>query len=98
MTSAFVYAAARTPFGRFGGALADVRPDDLAATALTGVLAKAPGLDPARSTRSSGATPTAPARTTATSAGWPCCWPGCRPRCRPTTVNRLCGSSASTRR
>ena len=29
--SAFVYAAARTPFGRFTGALADVRPDDLAA-------------------------------------------------------------------
>ena len=31
MTTSFVYAAARTPFGRFGGALADVRPDDLAA-------------------------------------------------------------------
>ena len=45
-TPAFVYAAARTPFGRFGGALAEVRPDDLAATAITGVLAKAPGLDP----------------------------------------------------
>src|SRR4051795_5542175 len=46
MTDAFVYAAARTPFGRFGGALADVRPDDLAATAIGAVLAKAPGLDP----------------------------------------------------
>lgn len=44
---AFVYAAVRTPFGRFGGALAGVRPDDLAATAITGVLAKAPQLDPA---------------------------------------------------
>ncbi|GAA2345096.1 hypothetical protein [Dactylosporangium salmoneum] len=31
---AFVYAAARTPFGRFNAALADVRPDDLAATAI----------------------------------------------------------------
>ena len=46
-TSAYLYAAARTPFGRFGGALAGVRPDDLAAVALTGVLAKAPRLDPA---------------------------------------------------
>ena len=27
----FVYAAFRTPFGRFGGALAGARPDDLAA-------------------------------------------------------------------
>jgi acetyl-CoA acyltransferase len=45
MSDAFVYAYARTPFGRFGGALAEARPDDLAAVALTGVLAKAPGLD-----------------------------------------------------
>ena len=48
MTSAFLYAAARTPFGRFGGALADVRPDDLAATAISGVLAKTPDLEPGR--------------------------------------------------
>ena len=47
MSDAFLYAAARTPFGRFGGALAEVRPDDLAATAITGVLDKAPSLDPA---------------------------------------------------
>ena len=46
MTDAFLYAAARTPFGRFAGALAEVRPDDLAATAITGVLAQAPELDP----------------------------------------------------
>ncbi|MEP6816127.1 MAG: hypothetical protein ABI873_11300 [Marmoricola sp.] len=36
MTHAYVYAAARTPFGRFEGALAEVRPDGLAATALAG--------------------------------------------------------------
>jgi acetyl-CoA acyltransferase len=30
MRSVFVYATSRTPFGRFNGALADVRPDDLA--------------------------------------------------------------------
>ena len=47
MSSSYIYAAARTPFGRFGGALAGVRPDDLAASALAGLLAKAPGLDPA---------------------------------------------------
>ncbi len=46
MTSAYLYAAARTPFGRFAGALAGIRPDDLAATALTGVLAKARELAP----------------------------------------------------
>ena len=46
MTQSFVYAAARTPFGRFGGALADVRPDDLASIAIKGILAKAPALDP----------------------------------------------------
>ena len=45
MTDAFLYAAARTPFGRFGGALAEVRPDDLAAVAMTAVLARAPDLD-----------------------------------------------------
>ncbi|MFP5252561.1 MAG: 3-oxoadipyl-CoA thiolase, partial [Actinomycetes bacterium] len=46
MTGSFLYAAVRTPFGRFGGALAEVRPDDLAAAALAGVLAQLPGLDP----------------------------------------------------
>ena len=84
VTAAYRVAAARTPFGRFGGALADVRPDDLAATAITGVLAKAPGPGPRSGSATwSGATPTGPVRTTATSAGWPCCWPACRPRCRP---------------
>ena len=42
--SAFVYDAVRTPFGRFDGALSDIRPDDLAATTLQGLLAKVPGL------------------------------------------------------
>jgi acetyl-CoA acetyltransferase family protein len=48
MADSYVYAAVRTPFGRYSGALAEVRPDDLAATALSGLLAKAPDLDPAR--------------------------------------------------
>ncbi|WP_281179735.1 hypothetical protein [Nocardia grenadensis] len=38
---AYVYAAARPPFGRFNGALADIRPDDRAATAIRGVLSEA---------------------------------------------------------
>ena len=38
----------RTPFGRAGGALAGVRPDDLAAHAVRALLARAPDLDPAR--------------------------------------------------
>ena len=93
MRSAYVYAAARTPFGRFGGALADVRPDDLAATALKGVLAKSPGLDPSvvgdvvwgcanqvgEDNRNVG-------RMAVLLAGLPVTVPA-------TTVNRLCGSS-----
>ena len=83
MTGAYLYAAARTPFGRFGGALAGVRPDDLAATAVSGVLAKVPHLDPETIGEVDSETPTAPARRTATSAGWLCCWRDCRRACRP---------------
>ncbi len=46
MSPAFVYDAVRTPFGRYGGALARTRPDDLAATVVRAVLARHPGLDP----------------------------------------------------
>ena len=46
MRGAYVYGAVRTPFGKLGGGLAQIRPDDLAATVLTGLLAKTPGLDP----------------------------------------------------
>jgi hypothetical protein len=47
LASAFLYAAVRTPFGRFNGALAGVRPDDLAAALIESLLVKTPGLDPA---------------------------------------------------
>ncbi len=43
--------------------------------------------------RWSWATPTGPARTTATSRGWRGSWPGCPVTVPATTVNRLCGSS-----
>ena len=92
-TPAFVYAAARTPFGRFGGALADVRPDDLAATVLDGLLAKAPGLDRAAvdevvwgNANGAGEDNRNVGRMAVLLAGLPVSVPA-------TTVNRLCGSS-----
>jgi len=48
MSSAFIVDAVRTPFGRYGGGLAGVRPDDLAAHAVGALLARLTGLDPAR--------------------------------------------------
>jgi acetyl-CoA acetyltransferase family protein len=91
--SAYLYAAARTPFGRFGGALADIRPDDLAAVALTGVLAKAPDLDPGAigevvwgNANGAGDDNRNVGRMAALLVGLPVSVPA-------TTVNRLCGSS-----
>lgn len=47
MPEAVVVAAARTPIGRaFKGSLKDVRPDDLAVTAVRAALDQLPGLDP----------------------------------------------------
>ena len=90
---AFVYAAVRTPFGRFGGALADVRPDDLAATAITGLLEKAPRLDPERigdvvwgNANGAGEDNRNVGRMAVLLAGLPVSVPA-------VTVNRLCGSS-----
>ncbi len=93
MTASFVYAATRTPFGRFAGALAEVRPDDLAATALSGVLAKTPGLDPAAigdvvwgCANQAGEDNRNVGRMAVLLAGLPT-------SVTATTVNRLCGSS-----
>lgn len=44
MTEAFICAHVRTPIGRYGGALAHVRPDDLAALVIDGLLDRHPGL------------------------------------------------------
>ena len=46
--SAFVVDAVRTPFGRYGGALSGVRPDDLAASVMRSLVDRSPGLDPER--------------------------------------------------
>ncbi|MEU8205293.1 thiolase family protein [Streptosporangium sp. NPDC049046] len=93
MTTSFLYAAVRTPFGRFGGALAEVRPDDLAAAALTGVLDTVPALDPALiddviygNANGAGEDNRNVARMAVLLAGLPTSVPG-------STVNRLCGSS-----
>ena len=43
---AFICDATRTPIGRFGGGLASVRPDDLAAHVIRALLARNASLDP----------------------------------------------------
>ena len=45
MSRAVILSGVRTPIGRRGGALADVRPDDLAATVIAEALRRAPGID-----------------------------------------------------
>ncbi|MFE5210595.1 thiolase family protein [Streptomyces sp. NPDC056600] len=93
MTESYLYAAARTPFGKFSGALADVRPDDLAAAAVKGVLGKVPDLDPAEigdvvwgNANGAGEDNRNVGRMAVLLAGLPTSVPA-------TTVNRLCGSS-----
>ena len=46
LREAWIVEAVRTPVGRYGGALAGVRPDDLAATVLEAIVARS-GIDPA---------------------------------------------------
>lgn len=93
MTSAFVYDAVRTPFGRFGGALAGTRPDDLAATVVRAVVERSPDLDPALvdevvlgNANGAGEDNRNVARMATLLAGLPTSVPG-------SSVNRLCGSS-----
>ena len=45
MTDAYICDAVRTPIGRYGGSLAGVRPDDLAAIPLAALKVRNPGLD-----------------------------------------------------
>ncbi|HEX2175280.1 MAG TPA: thiolase family protein [Nocardioidaceae bacterium] len=89
---AYVYDAVRSPFGRFGGALARTRPDDLAAATLKAVVERT-GIDPAEveevilgNANGAGEENRNVARMSALLAGLPVSVPG-------TTVNRLCGSS-----
>ena len=48
MHEVFVLDAVRTPIGRYGGALAEVRPDDLAAHVLRSLVDRSGDLDPTR--------------------------------------------------
>jgi acetyl-CoA acyltransferase len=88
----FVVDAVRTPIGRLGGAMAGVRPDDLAATAVKGVVDRLPDLDPAAidevyfgDANGAGEDNRNVARMAVLLAGLPVTIPGA-------TVNRLCGS------
>jgi 3-oxoadipyl-CoA thiolase len=91
MREAWIVEAVRTPAGRHGGALAAVRPDDLAATVVRAALARA-GVDPALvedvilgCANQAGEDNRNVARMAALLAGLPVSVPG-------QTVNRLCGS------
>ncbi|MEO8619108.1 MAG: 3-oxoadipyl-CoA thiolase [Sphingomicrobium sp.] len=92
MTDAFICDAVRTPIGRFGGALREVRPDDLAAIPLAALKARNPGVDWAHlddiilgCANQAGEDNRNVARMAALLAGLGDTAPG-------TTVNRLCGS------
>ena len=93
MEHAYICDAVRTPFGRYGGSLAGVRPDDLAAVPLRALLARNPSLDPAAiddvilgCANQAGEDNRNVARMALLLAGIPPEVPG-------STVNRLCGSS-----
>jgi 3-oxoadipyl-CoA thiolase len=88
----FLVDAVRTPVGRHGGALAGVRPDDLAAVAVRAVVERNPDLDPATidevylgDANGAGEDNRNVARMATLLAGLPVTVPGA-------TVNRLCGS------
>src|SRR3954452_22205723 len=87
----FVVDALRTPVGRYGGALATVRPDDLAAVAIAALVART-GLDPETvddvllgCANQAGEDNRNVARMSLLLAGLPVTVPG-------GTVSRLCGS------
>jgi 3-oxoadipyl-CoA thiolase len=89
---AYLVDGVRTPIGRYGGALAAVRPDDLAARVLSGLLQRHASLDPALiddvvlgCANQAGEDNRNVARMAALLAGLPDTVPG-------TTINRLCGS------
>ncbi|MDR2189086.1 MAG: 3-oxoadipyl-CoA thiolase [Azonexus sp.] len=92
MTEAFICDAIRTPIGRYGGALAAVRADDLAAIPLKALIERQPQVDWAAvddiiygCANQAGEDNRNVARMAALLAGLPVEAPG-------TTVNRLCGS------
>ncbi|MFF4655495.1 thiolase family protein [Streptomyces sp. NPDC001381] len=92
LRTVYVVDAVRTPVGRYNGALASVRPDDLAAHAISALVARTPALDPSRiedvyfgNANGAGEENRNVARMGALLAGLPTSVPG-------VTVNRLCAS------
>ncbi len=92
MTDAYICDAIRTPFGRYGGGLAPVRPDDLGAVPLKALMERNPDVDWTTvddliygNANQAGEDNRNVARMSALLAGLPTDVPG-------TTVNRLCGS------
>jgi acetyl-CoA acyltransferase len=92
VNTVYIVDAVRTPFGKYGGGLAAVRPDDLAAHAVRELLVRTPDLDPARiedvyvgNANGAGEENRNVARMAGLLAGLPTSVPG-------VTVNRLCAS------
>ncbi|MGW4874283.1 thiolase family protein [Streptomyces chartreusis] len=92
MKTVYIVDAVRTPFGRYGGSLAPVRPDDLAAHAIRELLVRTPDLDPSRvedvyfgNANGAGEENRNVGRMASLLAGLPTSVPG-------VTVNRLCAS------
>lgn len=92
MTEVFICDYIRTPIGRYGGALASVRPDDLGAVPLRALMTRNPGVDWAAvddvifgCANQAGEDNRNVARMSALLAGLPLEVSG-------TTINRLCGS------
>jgi acetyl-CoA acetyltransferase family protein len=93
MTAAYLYDAVRTRFGRYNGALAGVRPDDLASYVITALLQRNPQLPGTTvdevifgNANGAGEDNRNLGRMAGLLAGLPATVPA-------TTVNRLCGSS-----
>ncbi|MBB3260315.1 3-oxoadipyl-CoA thiolase [Paraburkholderia bannensis] len=92
MTEAYICDAIRTPFGRYGGALKDVRADDLGAVPIRALVERNPGVDWRAlddllygCANQAGEDNRNVARMSALLAGLPTDVPGA-------TLNRLCGS------
>ncbi|MGW5456146.1 3-oxoadipyl-CoA thiolase [Nocardia sp. NPDC003979] len=92
MATAYLVDGVRTPFGRYGGALAEVRPDDLAAHVISALVQRFPAVDWAAvddvvfgCANQAGEDNRNVARMAALLAGLPVSVPG-------VTVNRLCAS------
>jgi acetyl-CoA acetyltransferase family protein len=88
----FILDAVRTPVGKYGGGLAHIRPDDLAATVVGEIVQRSPALDPAQlddvllgDANGAGEDNRNVARMAVLLAGLPTSVPAA-------TINRLCGS------